>query len=220
MKIQWLGHASFIITAQNGTRILTDPYEPGGFSGAMAYSPIKERVDIITVSHSHSDHSHIPAGVSKETQIIRERPAAPVKDIMIRCVNSFHDSVGGRERGSNSIFVFEVDGIKIAHFGDLGHALDDTQVRELGPIDVALIPVGGTFTIDARGANEVIKKLKPKIVIPMHFKTPKVGFDIDEVEIFLKGKDNVEKIGCPEIEITPNLLSSATTKIIILQHSH
>lgn len=220
MKIEWLGHAAFIITSGDGTKILTDPYESGGFSGALRYSPIKEKVDIITTSHSHSDHCHMPLGLTKETQIIRDKINATIKGIKIKTIDSFHDLVGGRERGYNSIFLFDVDGIKIAHFGDLGHALDDAKMKELGQIDVALIPVGGTFTVDAKGASDIIKKIKPKIVIPMHFKTPKVRLDIDEVDTFLEDKENVERLRVSEIEIKPNMLSSKETLIIVLKYSH
>jgi len=220
MKIEWLGHAAFIITSQNGTKILTDPYEPEGPYGTIAHSPIKEKADIVTVSHSHSDHCHVPLHLEKEAQVIRDKINKQIKGITIRSVGSFHDSLGGKQRGSNTIFIFEVDGIKIAHFGDLGHSLDNTMLKELGPIDIALIPVGGVFTIDAKMADDIIKKLKPKITIPMHFKTPKVRFDIDGVEVFLQGKDNVERLQSAEIEISPEVLSSGPSKIIVLKYSH
>ncbi len=220
MKIEWLGHAAFIITSRDGTRILTDPYESGGFYGSVAYTPIREKVDAVTISHAHGDHRHVPAGLGQETLVIRDKINASVKGINIKSVDSFHDSAGGRERGSNSIFIFDVDGIRVVHFGDLGHMLDDKQLKELGNVDVALLPVGGNFTIDANAANEVIKKLKPKIVIPMHFKTDKVGLDIDSVDIFLENKKDVERLKVSEIEITPALLSLATAKIILLKHSH
>lgn len=220
MKIEWLGHATFIITSNKGTKILTDPYEPGGFSGAVKYSPIKETVDIITISHSHKDHCHIPSGLTSSTQILRDKTDTVLKDIKIKTVESFHDCEGGRERGCNTIFLLEVDGIRIAHFGDLGHPLDDAKIKELGQIDVALIPVGGIFTLDAKLATDTIRKINPKIVIPMHFKTAKLGFNIDEVEVFLKGKENVEILKNSEIEIKPDMLSSPTAKIMVLQHSH
>lgn len=220
MKIEWLGHAAFIITSQNGTKVLTDPYESEGPYGTIGHSPIKEKADIVTVSHSHSDHCHVPLHLEKEAQVVREKINKEIKGITIRSVGSFHDSLGGKQRGSNTIFIFEVDGIKIAHFGDLGHSLEDAALKELGPIDIALIPVGGVFTIDAKTADDIIKKLKPKITIPMHFKTPKVRLDIDEVDLFLQGKDNVQRLQSSEIEISPDMLSSGPSKIIVLKHSH
>jgi L-ascorbate metabolism protein UlaG (beta-lactamase superfamily) len=220
MKIRWLGHAAFIITAENGTSILTDPYEPGGFSGAIGYGPITEKADIVTVSHSHSDHSRIPAALGREAEVIRDKVNKNIKGIVISTVDSFHDTSAGKERGTNTIFIFEVDGIRVAHFGDLGHPLDDKKIKELGRIDVALIPVGGAFTIDSRAATDIINKLKPKLVIPMHFKTSKVGFDIDSVELFLKDKAGVEKSGSSEIEITAATLSSAATRVVVLKHAH
>jgi L-ascorbate metabolism protein UlaG (beta-lactamase superfamily) len=220
MKIEWVGHASFIITSNDGTKILTDPYESGGFAGTLHYSPIKGQVDIITVSHAHPDHCHIPASTNKDTLIIREKTNATVKGIAIRSVDSFHDASGGKKRGINSIFVFEVDGMKIAHFGDLGHVLDDNQIKELGKVDIAMIPVGGNFTINAQEASDLVKQIKPKIVIPMHFKTSKVEFDIDGVDVFLQGKKDVEELKTYEIEIKPEMLSSSSAKIIVLHSSH
>lgn len=219
MKIEWLGHATFIITSNNGIKILTDPYKSEGLQGSIKYGPIKENVDIVTVSHAHSDHCHIPIGL-KDATIVRNNIDDTINGIKIKTIDSFHDTASGKERGCNSIFVFNVDGIKIAHFGDLGHILDDAHIRELGQIDVALIPVGGVFTIDAKVASEIIEKIKPKIVIPMHFKTPKLGFDIDKVDTFLINKKDVEQPGVSEIEINPSMLSSTATKIIVLKYSH
>ena len=95
-----------------------------------------------------------------------------VKGVRVRTVGVYHDDSQGSKRGKNAIFVFDVDGLRLAHLGDLGHALSPEQVKDIGPMDVILIPVGGYYTIDAKAAVEVVNQLNPRVVIPMHYQTP------------------------------------------------
>ena len=126
MKIKWLGHASFVITSDNGTKILTDPYEP---ILGMNYGPIDESADIVTVSHEHGDHNNV-AVVKGKPQVLKESAPAEIKGIRFSGVDTFHDNSGGSERGSNVIYCFDVDGVKICHLGDLGHRLG--ELRRMG----------------------------------------------------------------------------------------
>lgn len=203
MKIKFVAHASFLITASDGVSILTDPYRAGAFSGAIAYDPITERADVVTISHDHEDHADT-SSLPGQPLLIRQE--AQAKGITFDVVPSFHDKEQGAARGPNRIFVFEVDGIRICHFGDLGHALTSEQINALGKVNVALIPVGGKFTIDPTEAWQILTALRPNIAIPMHFKTPKVGFPLASVDQFLEGKANVRREIGSEITLEASTL--------------
>ena len=210
MKIKWLGHASFLITSDDGIKIVTDPYEVGG---GLSYGGIKESADIVTVSHDHSDHNNV-AAVQGNPKVVRG--TAKAKGIEFKGIPCSHDEAGGKLRGKNTIFCFEVDGVVGCHLGDLGHQLSDKQVAEIGPVDILLIPVGGYYTIDARVATEACDRLKPKVIIPMHYKTDKCAFPIAGVDEFLRGKEGVSRLEASEVELKPGELPP-TTQIIVLK---
>lgn len=206
MKLKYLAHAAFLITSDENIKILTDPYEPGGYDGAIGYQPINEAVDIITVSHNHADHDYI-APHHKNSKIVRRPGEYRHEDIQIIGFPTFHDENAGRERGENIIFIINIDGISILHLGDLGHMLSEDELTKIGNIDVLLIPVGGLFTIDADVANQVRLAIKPKICIPMHYKTKKLAFDLAPVDNFIKKAKEVKIIQCSEIELNKSMLS-------------
>ena len=210
MKIKWLGHASFMITSDTGIKIITDPYVTGGDLG---YGGIKERADIVTVSHKHSDHNNV-AAVQGNPEVVKGAGIAQIKGIEFKGIPTYHDDAGGRLRGDNIIFCFEVDGIRICHLGDLGHQLVEEQVDELGRIDVLLIPVGGVYTIDAGAASQICARLKPKVIIPMHYRSDKCAYPIAGVDEFLRGKKDVSRLDTSEMEFKPGELP-ATAQIIV-----
>jgi L-ascorbate metabolism protein UlaG (beta-lactamase superfamily) len=212
MKIKYLAHAAFLITSDAGTRIVTDPYET---SDALKHGVIKETADIVTVSHEHGDHNNVSA-VQGNLKVVRG--TSEVKGIKIKAVPAAHDDKGGSQRGKNTIFCFEVDGINICHAGDLGHVLTTEQVKAIGKVDVLMIPVGGFFTIDAKTAAKVGDQLKPKVIIPMHFKTEKISFPISGVDEFIKGKSNVTRVNSIEIELKAGKLP-ASAQIMVLKQA-
>ena len=211
MRIKWLGHAAFLITAEDGTRIITDPF--GKFPD-LNYKPIKETAEIVVVSHQHGDH--IGGEVKGNPQTVSEVGTRKVKGIEFKGVASFHDPSGGSQRGTNTIFCFTVDRVKVCHLGDLGHLLSEKQIAEIGEVDVLLIPVGGFYTIDAQEATQVCAQLNPKVIIPMHYKNEKCNFPISGVEDFLQNKSNVKRLDTSEIEIKKAELP-ASTEILVLQ---
>lgn len=212
MKIKYLAHAAFLITSEKGAKIVTDPYET---SPGLKHAAIVETADIVTVSHEHGDHNNV-AAVKGNPKIVKA--GAEVRDIKFKAVATAHDDKGGGQRGKNTVFCFEVDGINVCHAGDLGHMLTAAQVNDIGKVDVLMIPVGGFFTIDAATATKVVEQLKPKIVIPMHYKTDKLNFPIAGVEDFLKDKSNVTRPSESEIELKAGKLPDAA-KIIVLKQS-
>ncbi len=210
MKLRYLAHSAFLMTTSKGTRIITDPYEAGSYGGAVGYRAIDEEADLITVSHDHPDHCHV-CEKHRKARLVQAPGENKVAEVAVRGVASFHDRSGGKERGRNVIFVFKADGLTVCHCGDLGHVPDEALVKEIGPVDVLLVPVGGFYTIDAAEADQVIAKMKPKVAVPMHYKTEKLGFGIATVEPFVKGKSNVINIGESEVDIDAARLPKETT---------
>ena len=211
MKIKFLGHAAFLITSDSGTRIITDPYTT---DDRFKYGAIKEAADIVTVSHEHFDHNNA-AVIPGNPKVVKGATSTEIKGVKIRGVACFHDETKGKQRGSNVIFGFEADGMKICHLGDLGHQLTNAQIAEIGRVDILLVPVGGFFTIDANGATKVCDAMAPKVIIPMHFKTPKTELPIAPLDDFLKGKKNVTRLDASETEFKRDKLPTSAQIIVL-----
>ena len=138
MKIKWLGHSSFLITADDGTKIITDPY---AVNGQLKYGEIEESADVVVVSHEHGDHNNV-AVIKGRPQTVRGTGTKEIKKIKFEGIATYHDDAGGRKRGSNTMTCFVVDGVRVCHSGDLGHPLSDKEVKQIGKVDVLLLPVG------------------------------------------------------------------------------
>lgn len=217
MKIKWYGHAAFLVTTDQGIKIIFDPYESGAYGGQLAYGKIKDEADIVLTSHDHADHNDTKS-LPGSPQIVKGSGSKTVKGISIKGIPTYHDPSKGKERGENTIFVLTVDEMKLCHLGDLGHRLSEKELSEIGSVDILLLPVGGFFTIDAKEATEVARQINPKVVIPMHFKTPKCGFPISPVEDFLKGKTNIKRPGTNEVSFEKKTLPSQM-EIVVLEHA-
>lgn len=203
MKIKWLGHASFLITSDSGVRIITDPYAPT--PGRLNYSEINESADVVTYSHEHGDHNNWKA-VKGNPEVIKGPGVKEARGIQFKGIATAHDNVGGADKGPNTIFCFTVDGIRVCHLGDLGHGLSPEQTREVGQVDISLTPMAGFYTMDADTAKKVIDKIKPRVVIPMHFKNEKCLFPIAGLEECVKGMPNVKRLNKSEAEYQKNAL--------------
>ena len=215
MKIKYYGHAAFKITTDKGVRIIIDPYQSGAFGGALLYGKINEEADIVLTSHDHDDHNYTE-DIKGAFSHIKSAGTHTVKGIRIKAIPSYHDASKGKERGANLFFVIEADNMTIAHAGDLGHDLEDKSIKEVGKIDILLLPVGGFYTIDAAKATKVMDHLKPVITIPMHFKTDKCNFPIAGVSEFTDDKKLVKKTMKSEIEIKKEGLPKEP-EIIVLE---
>lgn len=204
MRIQWNGHACFFLEGAGG-RVLTDPYVE-----EVPYELLTTEADIVTVSHDHDDHNATHR-VSGSPSVIDGIGEFAIDGIPFHGIASSHDDEDGAKRGPNNIYAFTLDGIRVAHLGDLGAPLNDIQREALADVQVLLIPVGGHFTIDAAQAAETIQALpNVKIVIPMHFKTDRTqSWPIETVEPFLEMVDNPRHIGSSQIELTKKDLPKA-----------
>jgi len=210
-KIQFLGQACFVITSSTGLKVMTDPYT---VTSTLTYSPVDETSDIVTVSHEHGDHNNV-AVVKGQPEVIKGVGVNTVKGIEFKGMATWHDAAGGAQRGPNTVFVFSVDGVKLCHLGDLGHRLSSEQVSQIGSIDILLIPVGGNYTIDAKTATGVCDSLKPKVIIPMHYKTSRANLPIATVDDFLQGKENVKRLNGSIFQFKPGDLPAAPQIMVI-----
>jgi len=172
-------------------------------------------VDIVTISHDHFDHNNV-SSVPGKPQAITGSGVKNIREVRFEGIDTYHDASQGKERGANSAFCFSVDEIKVCHLGDLGHGLSQEQIAEIGSTDILLIPIGGVFTIDAKMANTVISDLKPKVAIPMHYKTAKCDWPLNTIDDFIADKKNVRKLNTSEIEFEAGKLPKVT-EIIVLQ---
>ncbi|OPX86158.1 MAG: metal-dependent hydrolase [Pelotomaculum sp. PtaB.Bin104] len=179
IKIFWYGHSCFLIETPQ-KKIITDPFYKN-----FGYPVPNIAADIVTISHQHSDHNGIDT-VPGKPKVVETAGEHNIDGVKITGVKSFHDMRNGSQRGENIIFVFQVEGIRICHLGDLGHLLDQPTLKQIGEVDVLLIPVGGYYTINAGEAKEVAAQLNPYLVVPMHYITGYIKLPIAPVNEFLK----------------------------------
>lgn len=206
VTITWLGQSFFVIQSSQGTRVAIDPH------GLEAFDRPVTRADLVLVTHPHPDHAKLDAienkakakihvGVRQTMSDDGKPPRSqwnPIdetfKDVRVRSVNLFHDNMQGMQRGKVSAFILEIDGLKIAHLGDLGHKLSEEQVRQIGPVDVVMVPVGGVYTLNGDAAKFVVNQLKPsRVILPMHYGVPRFS-DLLPAEEFLDGQDTVRRM--------------------------
>ncbi len=207
VTIKWLGHSCFLISLDDTLKIVTDPFDT-----TVGYPMPDETADICVVTHDHFDHNNVSV-VKGNPEVVKGTGEREAKGIRFKGVASFHDEKQGSERGPNTIFTWEVGGIRLVHMGDLGVDLSDSQIKEIGAVDVLFVPTGGFYTIDAATATKVAIRLNAKVVIPMHYKMPFMGknFPIAPVDEFLKGKDNVVRLGGNSVRFTKERLPEETT---------
>ncbi len=210
MDILWHGQAFFRLKGKN-VMIAIDPYDPEAIGLKL---PKETQADAVLKTHDHKDHSNLSAITGEPIQITGPGEYE-VKGAAITGIGVFHDNVNGAERGKNTIYNIEIDGLNIVHLGDLGHLLTESQIQELGTIDILLIPVGGVYTIDAKLASEVVAQLEPRIVIPMHYLLPGLKAELEPVDNFLKemGKEGVEPV--TKLAITKDKLPEEPQVVVL-----
>ncbi len=180
MIIRYFGHAFFTLTLETGTTIAMDPYDE-----LYQYPTRRIAADVVTMSHHHYDHDGIKA-ITGEHKAVDTAGVHAMGDCLIKGVATWHDHHQGTHRGQNVFFVVEAEGLRIGHAGDLGHALTDEQLQQIGRLDILLLPVGGKYTVDAKEAELVRSQLKPTVCIPMHYRTEyNPEMPVTTVEAFL-----------------------------------
>ncbi|MBX9623070.1 MAG: MBL fold metallo-hydrolase [Gemmataceae bacterium] len=198
--LRWFGQSFFQVETSTGQRIVFDPHAIPAFGGPRVSA------DVTLLSHLHDDHAQ-PEVLAEKGRVFFG--LVPSKDgrradwnavdekvltTRVRTLPTYHDALAGMQRGKNSIWVVEADGLVFCHLGDLGHELTDAQVKAIGPVDVLMIPVGGTYTINGEQAKKIVGQIKPRrFVVPMHYGVP--GYDdLVGPEEFLDGQKNVKRM--------------------------
>ena len=185
MDITYLGHSAFKIKGKKVT-VVTDPFDSTMLGLKF---PKNIEANIVTVSHDHADHNSTDQIVGSPF-IVHGPGEYEVSGVGIIGISSFHDGVKGKERGKNTIYNIEVDGVHIVHLGDLGDMISDKDIEQLGTVHILMVPVGGFYTITAKQANELIAEIEPSIVIPMHYGredlNPKIAENMDPLSTFIK----------------------------------
>jgi L-ascorbate metabolism protein UlaG (beta-lactamase superfamily) len=207
LDVTWLGQSCFRLRGRSAA-VVTDPFPP-------ALGPkLKLEGNLVTVSHGHENHSHVPS--VRDAHVIEGPGEYEVAGVTVRGLATYHDAQQGAEHGRNTVYLIELDDVRVCHLGDLGHALDATTLEEIGNVDVLLVPVGGGRTLDGARAAEVVRQVEPRYVVPMHFGHPSIRAELAPVDRFLK------EMGVAEAEAQPKLAvqaSSAETemKVVVLE---
>jgi L-ascorbate metabolism protein UlaG (beta-lactamase superfamily) len=205
MQVEWYGQSAFLLTAADKT-VAIDPF--GDMSALSRDRGIQweypaiacAEPDLLLVTHEHGDHNAVEA-IDGSPQTLRSTAGSLQSPIgEVTAIASEHDAAAGTERGPNTIFVFELDGLRVCHFGDFGQsALRPEQAEAIGEVDLLFVPVGGGFTIGAEEAALIVERLKPRWVVPMHYRTPRIGF-LETADAFLDAAEQVERLSSPSFD--------------------
>ena len=210
MTITWYGQSCFRIETKEGS-ILIDP-----FSKDIGLRPPKIKDDLVLISHEHSDHNNLD-GLNDEAFVIRGPGEYERKGIHVQGILSYHDKTNGTERGLNTMYVIKAEDMTLCHLGDIGQEeLTDVQVEAIGDVDALMIPVGGVYTIDYKGALHIISQIEPKVIVPMHYQVPGLSIDLDSSAKFIK-EVGLTAESVDKIKLAKKTLPVEEVKLIVPQ---
>jgi len=212
MEITWYGHSCFRLTERSYASVVTDPFD----SKSVGYGPLKLKADIVTVSHDAPGHSSTDV-VKGTSHVLDGAGEFEIGSVFITGVATKGGSAKKKDNSKNTVFVFDYDGITVAHLGDLNQVPTQSEIETFGTINVALVPVGGGGGLNAAKAAEVISLIEPNIVIPMHYSTPAAKVKLDALNKFIKemGLSKPEKLS--SLKVTRTGLPTET-KVVVLEH--
>jgi L-ascorbate metabolism protein UlaG (beta-lactamase superfamily) len=208
MEIDWFGHACFRLRGRDGT-VITDPY-----TKEIGLSFPRPRGDIVTISHDHPGH-HYADGVKGDPRVISGPGEYEIKNIFITGIPTAHDKRGGRDRGPNTVYTIDLDGLTICHLGDLGHVPTQPQAEAFGNVNILLVPVGGGSTINGAEAAEIVSLLEPQVVIPMHYQIDGLAFKLDPPTKFFKELGVKAPSPVPSFKVTKDSLPKEMQVILL-----
>jgi L-ascorbate metabolism protein UlaG (beta-lactamase superfamily) len=199
MRVEWLGQSAFLLRGEDGTTVAIDPFgDMSALSSARGiqwdYPPISAEAHVLLVTHEHRDHNAVEA-ISGEPHTLRSTAGTHESPIgQVVGIASEHDEAAGTQRGPNTIFVFELDGVRVAHMGDFGQSgLREEQAAALEGVDLLFVPVGGGFTIGAEQAALVVERVNPRWVVPMHYRTHRIGF-LETADAFYEKAPAIKRV--------------------------
>ena len=216
MEITWYGHSCFRLTERSYASVVTDPFD----NKTVGYGPLKLKADIVTISHDAPGHSNVDV-VKSTSHVLDGAGEFEIGSVFITGVATDAGKSANKKTketsSRNTVYVFDYDGITVAHLGDLKQVPSQAQIESLGTIHVALVPVGGGGGLNAAKAAEVISLIEPNIVIPMHYSTTVSKISLDPLNKFLKemGLSKPEKL--PSLKVTRSGMPSET-KVIVLEY--
>jgi len=206
MQVKWFGHAFFLVTSGTGMQIAFDP-----FADTVGYPLPEVRAELVIVSHDHYDHNNVQL-VKGYREVLKRAGSYPQEGAKIDLFATYQDEEKGKKRGGNLVARVEMEGLVVMHCGDLGLVPPEEEWRKWMPVDILMVPVGGVYTIDHRGARKLVEALRPRIVIPMHYKTRYLQFELAGVEPFLQEFEaaRVKKLRESGFEVTGEKLPPQT----------
>lgn len=210
MEITWLGHACFRLKGKDSV-VLMDPCPK-----STGYAIGRQPADIVTISHDHDDHNWTET-ITGGPKLLTGPGEYEIGGVLLTGVRTYHDAKKGAEHGRNTVFLAEVDEVRVCHLGDLGHVLTEEQIESLSDIDVLLVPVGGHTTIDAEAAAEIVSLLEPKLVVPMHYQTEASAAPLDPLDKFIKQMGASDTTPQPKLTVAKGNLP-AQTQVVVLEY--
>jgi L-ascorbate metabolism protein UlaG (beta-lactamase superfamily) len=210
LDVTWLGHACFRLRGR-GAAVVTDPYPP-----TIGLKLARMDADLVTVSHDHDDHSYTQV-VRDGAYEVRGPGEYEVAGVSVIGLPTYHDDEKGAKRGRNTVYLIEIDDVRICHLGDLGHKLDDGEAEAVASPDVLLVPVGGRATINGEVAAEVVRQLEPRYVVPMHYAIAGLKLELDTVDRFLKEMGVAASEAQPKLSVQKSSVSEYETKVVVLE---
>jgi L-ascorbate metabolism protein UlaG (beta-lactamase superfamily) len=216
MEITWYGHSCFRLVERGMATVVTDPYDHAD----VGYEPLKLRADIVTISHDAPGHNNL-AAIKGEPHAITGPGEFEIGGVFITGIQTNAANPKNPEEKRNSLYVIDYNGINVVHLGGMNRVPTQTEVEALGPVHVALVPIGGGSSLNAAKANEVISLLEPNIVIPMHYFTPTTTVELDPLNKFLQvmGLNTVETQPSLVLKTIGSLPEETRTIVLELQHS-
>ncbi|NOZ01564.1 MAG: MBL fold metallo-hydrolase [Deltaproteobacteria bacterium] len=216
MTLTYIGHACFLVTADNGLRILVDPFQPWAFGGRIGITPFEEEVDVVASTHAHADHFHLDTSFGSPEVIRGTGNACGIEFLGLELP---HGAEPGHDEGTVTGLRFEVDGVSIFHPGDIGRPPTQPEAEWIMPLDVLLLPVGGTFTIGPHDAMRTISALRPAVAVPMHYRTERVDLRIAPLDDFLTlAPDYVRAVRQP-VRLVKHKLPQPT-RVLVMDPTH
>ena len=210
MDVTFLGHSCFRLRGK-AAAVVTDPYPP-----TIGLKLSRMDAELVTISHEHENHSYTQV-VRDGAYEIRGPGEYEVAGVSVIGVPTYHDGEKGARHGRNTVYLIEIDEVRVCHLGDLGHKLDDTEAESVASPDVLLVPVGGRSAMNGAQAAEVVRQLEPRYVVPMHYAVPGLKLQLDPIDRFLKEMGVTASDPQPKLSVQKSSVTEYETRVVVLE---